>query len=75
MDFIVNRKGIRPDDEKVIAIRAPVNVRQARGLLGLASWYHRFVPNFTEKLLSIVALTKSMLALSGQKNVNKLSIF
>ena len=51
LGFIVNRFGIKPDEEKVKAIKSlkpPTNVRQVRSFLGMCSWYRRFVPNFAK---------------------------
>ena len=61
MGFIIGKDGIRPEDEKVKAIRempAPTTVREVRSLMGMISYYRRFVPNFSKIAEPIVALTK-----------------
>ena len=61
LGFIVNRHGIKPCEEKVKAIRAlraPENVRQVRGVLGMASYYRRFIPNFAAISEPLISLTK-----------------
>ena len=61
LGFILNRLGIKPDPEKVKAIRdlqPPKNVRQVRGIIGITSWYRRFLPNFSEIASPLIELTK-----------------
>ena len=61
LGFIIGKDGIRPEDEKVKAIRempAPTTVREVRSLMGMISYYRRFVPNFSKIAEPIVALTK-----------------
>ena len=46
----INREGIMPDDDKIIKVRdfpKPTNIRQLRGFLGLASYYRKFIANFS----------------------------
>lgn len=50
LGYIVGSGGIEPDPEKVSAITnypTPKNVRDIRRLLGMAGWYHRFIPKFS----------------------------
>src|SRR3569832_152361 len=45
----ISHKGISPDPEKVSTVQdfpIPTNLREARGFLGLASYYRRFIPAF-----------------------------
>lgn len=61
LGFIITNKGIKPNPEKVQAIRnlqPPVNVRQTRGFLGMINFYRRYVPNFSEIARPIIDLTK-----------------
>jgi hypothetical protein len=46
----INREGIMPDDDKILKVRdypRPNNIRQLRGFLGLASYYRKFIANFS----------------------------
>ncbi len=61
LGFRVNEYGIAPCPDKVEAIktlRPPENVRQIRGLLGMASYYRRFIPKFADIAEPLVALTR-----------------
>lgn len=49
LGYVVDRSGLRVDPEKVTAILnlpPPRNVTEVRRILGMASWYRRFIPNF-----------------------------
>ena len=61
LGFVVTKDGIKPEAEKVRAIRdmkPPTTVREVRSLMGTASYYRRFIPNFTKIAEPIIALTK-----------------
>ena len=51
LGHLVTSEGIRTDPEKVSAIRElapPTNIHGLRRFLGVASWYRRFVQNFSQ---------------------------
>ena len=61
LGFIVSRDGIKPNPEKVEAIRQmspPSNVKEVRSFIGLTSYYRRFIPNFSKIAEPILDLTK-----------------
>lgn len=60
--YIVNEGGISADKSKISAIveyPAPSNVRETRRLVGMASWYRRFIENFATIIAPITELIKS----------------
>lgn len=57
----VSVNGITADSSKVEAIRSyfvPRNIKEVQRCLGLAGWYHRFVPGFSKIVEPINALKK-----------------
>jgi hypothetical protein len=51
LGHLVTSEGIRTDPDKfnaILELREPTNVRGVRRFLGVASWYRRFVPNFSQ---------------------------
>lgn len=61
LGYIVNFTGLMVDPEKVEAILRipePKNVSDIRRIVGLASWYRRFVPNFSSVVAPLTALTR-----------------
>lgn len=53
LGYIVDREGLRVNPEKVEAIvniPVPTNQKQVRQLCGTASWYRRFIPNFSTRM-------------------------
>lgn len=61
LGYMVDSRGLRPDPEKVNAIvnmAPPNNITEVRRFIGTASWYRRFVPDFSSLLAPILNLTK-----------------
>lgn len=61
LGFIVDQNGLRPDPEKVESILnlpRPNNVTEIRRFVGTASWYRRFIPNFSSILTPLSNLTR-----------------
>lgn len=48
LDFIINQHGVTLDSKKIETTRlyAPTTVQEVFGLIGLCSYYRRFLPNF-----------------------------
>ena len=61
LGFDVSADGIQPSQEKVKAVvewPKPQSVRDVRGFLGLASFYRRFIKQFSLKARPLTDLTK-----------------
>lgn len=61
LGFLVGEKGLRPDPgkiESIVNFPTPTSVKQTRRLLGMASWYRRFIPNFADLSAPITDLLK-----------------
>ena len=61
LGFVINEQGVKPDPDKVKAIRtmsAPTTVKEVRSFLGMCSYYRRFIPNFSQISTPLVQLTK-----------------
>lgn len=61
LGYVIDQNGLRVDPDKVAAVMdfpTPTKVKEVRRLLGLASWYRRFVPNFAERVAPLTNLTK-----------------
>jgi len=61
LGHIIDHRGIRTDPEKVQAMTQwprPTNVRQIRQFVGLASWYRRFIPEFSATAAPLTKLTR-----------------
>lgn len=61
LGFLLDNDGLKIDPEKVaplVQMEAPKNVRQVRTLLGIASWYRRYLPDLASKLEPIHRLLR-----------------
>lgn len=61
LGYVIGNGVIKTDADKILAIRdlpPPKSVREVRKFIGLASWYRRFVDNFSELTAPISDLTK-----------------
>ena len=61
LGYIVNREGLKVDQDKIAPIlnyRAPRTVKQVKRLLGMANWYQKFIPQFSAMMSPISKLLK-----------------
>lgn len=61
LGHLVDHAGIHTDPDKIAAIKnltPPTNVKEVRRCLGIASWYRRFVPDFSKTVHPLTALLK-----------------
>lgn len=61
LGYVVNAHGLSVDPDKVEAILKippPTSVREVRRVIGMASWYRRFVPNFSTIVSPLTSLLK-----------------
>ncbi|KAI2648040.1 Retrovirus-related Pol polyprotein from transposon 17.6 [Labeo rohita] len=61
LEHVISEEGIKTEDSKVGAVRnfpTPKNVKEVEQFLGLAGWYHRFIPHFSERAAPLHALKK-----------------
>lgn len=61
LGYVVDVNGLHADPEKVKAmlqLPCPKSVREVRRILGVFSWYRRFLPNFATLVAPITALVK-----------------
>ena len=61
LGFIIDEDGMKPNQEKVEAIRAfpaPACVNEVCSFVGMCSYYHRFIPNFSHITEPIIDLTR-----------------
>jgi hypothetical protein len=61
LGHLVGREGVRPDPRKIEVISnwpVPVNLSELRSFLGFASYYRKYIPNFSHKATSLNSLTQ-----------------
>lgn len=61
LGFVINNNGLQVDPDKIAPIieyPAPRTLKQVRRFMGLASWYRRFIPNFSDLVAPISSLIK-----------------
>lgn len=61
LGYVIDQNGIQPDQEKIKPILEypiPKSVKEVRRLVGMASWYRRFICNFSEIAAPITDLIK-----------------
>lgn len=61
LGYVVNAAGLLVDPEKVeaiIRIPTPKSVTEVRRIVGLASWYRRFIPNFSTIVSPLTSLLR-----------------
>ena len=65
LGHVVSSDGIRTDPKKTRAVSefpVPTNVREVRSFVGLASYYRKFIPNFSKVAGPLHALTRKDVA-------------
>lgn len=61
LGHVICRDGIQTDPEKIRAVQeytSPTTVKEVRRFIGFASWYRRFVPEFSKIVVPLTHLTK-----------------
>lgn len=61
LGYLISSLGVKPSEKKLKAMRevsAPTSAKEVKQLLGLFSYYRKFVPNFAKITLSLTKLLK-----------------
>lgn len=61
LGYMVDSEGLRVDPEKVesiLKIPPPKNAKEVRQFMGTASWYRRFIPDFSTRLYPLTSMLK-----------------
>ncbi len=59
LGHVISGEGVKTDPSKVSAVcdfPVPQSLKDLQRFIGLAGWYHRFIPKFSEKAVSLHAL-------------------
>lgn len=62
LGYTISSEGIKPNEKKVSALQnspVPSNIKQVRQFMGLASYFRRFIPEFSSRTACITKLTKN----------------
>lgn len=76
LGHIISSKGIRPQGEKLEALRnfpKPVVLKELQSFLGLANYYRKFILNFAQVAKPLTEMTKGSRKLNNRKIVLKWS--
>lgn len=74
LGHLVSGEGVKTDPSKVFAVRefpVPQSLKDVQRFLGLAGWYHRFIPNFSDKAAPLHALKQKKSTWSWTKECQK----
>ena len=74
LGYIVSRDGISADPAKIDAVKnfpQPFDVKSLRSFLGLASYYRRFIENFSKVASPFYALTRKDVEFYGSQYIIK----
>lgn len=74
LGYVINASGLLVDPEKVEAILkipTPKSVSEVRRIVGMASWYRRFVPNFSTVISPLTSLTRKNVKFHWDSNCEK----
>ncbi|XP_055837929.1 uncharacterized protein LOC129906276 [Episyrphus balteatus] len=77
LGYVVSDQGISTDPDKISAVRelnAPRNVRELRRVLGIASWYRRFIKSFSVIATPLTQLLKKIKSGNGAHRKKQHSI-
>ena len=78
LGFVVSKQGVHVDQYKVVAIQnwpTPTNVNDVRSFHGLASFYRRFVPNFSTIAAPLNDIVKKDVVFKWEKHNKMLLMF
>ena len=68
LGYVISAKGIEVDEEKVKAIKewpTPKSITKVRSFHSLASFYHRFVKDFSTLAAPLIEIVKKYVGLNG----------